>query len=62
MPRNLASRSFVVKSLSGRQTVVDLSLFSDDSVAHRITDSESAVIGGVLQPVDLVVLSEGADS
>ncbi|KJK22531.1 adenylate cyclase [Burkholderiaceae bacterium 16] len=40
------ARSFVVKSLRGQQAVADLSLFFDDSVAHRITDSESAVMAG----------------
>ncbi|MGU7779185.1 adenylate/guanylate cyclase domain-containing protein [Burkholderia sp. PU8-34] len=40
------ARSFVVRAVSGQQAVADLSMFFDDSVAHRITRSEMAAMPG----------------
>jgi adenylate cyclase len=40
------ARSFVVKAVRGQHAVADLSLFFDDSVAHRITGSEAQVMAG----------------
>lgn len=40
------ARRFVLESVSGHQAVADLSLFFDDSVAHRITQSEVQVMPG----------------
>ncbi|MGF6920667.1 adenylate/guanylate cyclase domain-containing protein [Paraburkholderia sp. 40] len=40
------ARRFVVKSVSGQQAVADLSLFFDDSIAHRITQSDARVMAG----------------
>ncbi|MBF6988994.1 adenylate/guanylate cyclase domain-containing protein [Cupriavidus sp. IK-TO18] len=40
------ARGFVVKAVKGQLAVADLSLFFDDSVAHRITDSEASVMVG----------------
>jgi len=40
------ARSFVVKAVMGQHAVADLSLFFDDSIAHRITGSEAPVMAG----------------
>jgi len=40
------ARSFVVKAVRGQHAVADLSLFFDDSIAHRITGSEAPVMAG----------------
>lgn len=40
------ARRLLEKAVSGRQAVADLSLFFDDSVARRITESEAEVMAG----------------
>lgn len=40
------ARRLLEKAVSGREAVADLSLFIDDSVARRITESEAEVMAG----------------
>jgi adenylate cyclase len=42
----IRARKLLAKAVSGQQAVADLSLFFDDSVARRITQSEAAVMAG----------------
>ncbi|MHB9835550.1 adenylate/guanylate cyclase domain-containing protein [Paraburkholderia terrae] len=50
------ARSFVVKSVSGQQAVVDLSMFFDDPVADRITRSEFTDVHGQAEVRDATIV------
>lgn len=52
------ARSLLARAVSGRQAVADLSLFFDDSVARRITQSEAGVMvgQGELRPAAILFL------
>ncbi len=50
------ARALLAKAVSDQQAVADLSLFFDDSVARRITESESDVMSGQGELRDAVVL------
>jgi adenylate cyclase len=50
------ARSFVVKAVAGQQAAADLSMFFDDSVAHRITNSELAAMPGQAEMRDATIV------